>query len=72
MAGNNEIKWLYSIYRNSDDKLLALDVPIHEAARITGMQKGSIYCLFAKHGGINRVWTITKKSIAEVEKETNE
>lgn len=52
--------WLYTVYRNSDDRLLALDVSSQEVLRITGMNFNSFCHLMCKHKGINGRWSIMK------------
>jgi hypothetical protein len=62
-------RFLYSVWRNSDDKLMILDGTADECALAMGVKRQSFY-VFCNRGG-NGDWTITKKSIAEIEAETN-
>ena len=65
--------YLYSIYRASDDKLIALDVMPQEAIKILGYTNPqTLYRFFWRHGGDGKYYTITRKTIAEVEEEMND
>ena len=66
---NNNL-YLYTVYRNSDDALLALDVTGQEASRIMGMQKASFYRFMAVSGGRNGAWTVIKTAIADIQADT--
>ena len=64
--------YLYSVYRNEDDRLMALDVSAAEAMKIMGItKKQTLYRFFWRHGGNGRFFTVTKKTIKEIEEETN-
>ncbi len=66
-------KYLYSLYRNSDDRLMAFDTDIHEIARIAGFANAkSVIWMFATHKNINKKWTITRELVKNVEAEVNE
>lgn len=62
----------YTVWRNSDDKLLALDVLAEEAAQIMGMSRMSLDHLFYTHNGRNGTWTVTKMKIKEIEEQMRE
>ena len=62
----------YTVWRNSDDKLLALDVLADEAAQIMGMSRMSLDHLFYTNNGRNGTWTVTKMKIKEIEEQMRE
>lgn len=65
--------WLYSVYRNSDDRLMALDVKASEAMEIMGLKlKPSFYHFMSIRNGRGKFFTVTKKKKEEVEKEMEE
>ena len=70
--GNFKPIYLYTVYRNSDDRLIALDVTAAEAMSIMGIKKKqTLYRFFWRHGGHGRFYTVTKKTFKEIEEETN-
>ena len=65
--------WLYTVYRNKDDRLMALDVPAAEAMKIMGIQRPqSFYHFMSISGGRGRFYTVTKQRRLEIEAEMAE
>lgn len=63
-------QYLYTVYRNIDDKMILLDVTAEECCRIMKIKRDSFYKL-AQTGG-NKTWSVlksTKKQIAADVKE---
>jgi len=65
----HNIRFLYSVWRNSDDKLMILDGNAEECAAAMGVTMAT-FRTFCNKGG-NGDWTITKKSIREIENDIN-
>lgn len=65
-------QYLYSVYRNADDALIAFDVDYKEAAKAMGMTPHSVIHLWSVLGGKNGTWTLTRKRTEEIEKEMND
>ena len=65
--------WLYSVYRNKDDRLMVLDVPAAKAMEILGLKRPqSFYHFMSISGGKGRFYTVIKKSRKEVEEDVEE
>lgn len=64
---NNHV-YLYSLYRNSDDKLMILDGRGSECARLMGVTYQWFYKLMMK-GGSNKKWTIIRRRKDEDEED---
>jgi len=60
----------YSVWRNEDDRLMILDGTASECAKRMGTTRQFFYVIVNKGG--NQIWTITKKSVAEIEAESRE
>ena len=69
MRRRGSVEWLYSVYRNQDDRLMALDVTAQEAARIMGVKLQSFYKMWMERGGRIRKWTVTRERRETIEKE---
>lgn len=64
-------KYLYSLYRNSDDRLLALDITASECAKIMGMEYMSFFHFLSVHNGRNGKWTVIKTSLEDIQADIN-
>ena len=62
-------RFLYSVWRNEDDRLMILDGTADECARIMQMERGSFYRIC--NGGGNGAWTVMKESVEEIQLEMN-
>lgn len=64
---------LYSVWRNSDDSLLILDGTAEQCCRRLRIAKSSFYSLVCNTGKqADAIYTITKSSMDEIEREVNE
>lgn len=62
--------WVYSVYRNRDDALMALDVTAAEAMEIMGLKRpASFYHFMSINGGKGKFWTVIKERAEKVERE---
>lgn len=53
--------YLFSVYRNKDDKLIILDGTARECARAMGLSRtSSFYVILKVRGGQTEKWTIIK------------
>ena len=64
--------YLYTLYRNKDDKLLILDGRGYECAEAMGISYQWFYKLMCKKGGRNSKWTVTRRRKGEEEEEEDE
>ena len=62
---NHKPRYLYSVWRNSDDTLLILDGTADECAKVMEVSRTTFYKIIT-YGGANKSWTVTKCSIAEI------
>ena len=60
-------RYLYSVWRNADDKLMILDGTAEECSKAMGVKRESFYVVCNRGG--NGDWTILKKSVAEIRAE---
>lgn len=60
-------RYLYSVWRNSDDRLMILDGTADECAERMGMNRQSFYVICNKGG--NAIWTIQKTSVSQIKAE---
>ena len=70
MASKNV--YLYSVYRNDGDQLIALDVSSAEAIRLMGIKRNTFYRIISLFNGKNNVWTIVKTPIKVIHQQTEE
>ena len=64
----NNHTYLYTLYRNSDDRQMVLDGRGSECARLMGVTYQWFYKLMM-NGGSNRKWTITRRRKDEDEED---
>ena len=69
MIMNHKPRYLYSVWRNSDDKLMILDGTAEECAEIMNMSRQSFYKMVCM-GGCNESWTILKSSREQIKAES--
>jgi len=69
MSNNNH--YFYTVYRNSDDKLIVLDAHPAEAIRLMKVKPNTFYRILSLFGGRNRMWTIIKTDRKEIEEQMN-
>jgi len=70
---SDENVWLYTVYRNSDDELIAFDVSAEEAAKRMGLKnRNSLYHIVLADNGNNGKWTVLRERRKKVEAEMNE
>lgn len=63
--------YLFSVYRNRDDKLMILDGTAKECARVMGFkQLSSFYVILTVKGGQTGKWTVIKTSREQIAAET--
>lgn len=62
-------RFLYSVWRNRDDKLMILDGTADECAEAMGCTRQNFYRYCNEN---NHLWTIQKRSIREIEEEAKE
>lgn len=61
-------RFLYTVWRNSDDRLMILDGTADECAQAMNIQRGTFYIYLSRGCG---EWTIVKKSICEIQADIN-
>lgn len=52
--------YLYTVYRNKDDRLIAFDVPSAQAINLMDVKPNTFYRILSMFGGKNTVWTILR------------
>ena len=65
------IEWYYTIYRNSDDRILCFDVPLKEAAKIMGWKPKSLQQMYSRSKGRSRDYTIIRRTMKEIRRDMN-
>lgn len=68
---NHKPRYLYSVWRNSDDRLMILDGTADECAKVMNISRQTFYKLIC-WGGTNESWTVLKSSLEEVLAESSE
>lgn len=68
---NHKPRYLYSVWRNSDDMLMILDGTADQCAQIMGISRQTFYKIVC-WGGSNESWTILKNSVEEILTESAE
>ena len=58
--------WYYTIYRNSDDRILCFDVPLNKAAEIMGWKPMSLRQMYSRSKGRMPNYTITRRTREEI------
>ena len=65
-------RWLYSVYRNDNDRLVVLDAPPQDAIRAMKVKPNTFYRILALSGGKNEKWTIIRTEKNEVARQMEE
>ena len=60
-------KYLYTVYRNGTDEMLALDVDTSTCAEIMGIKKQTLHKLFCRKNGVNGKWTVIRERIGDAD-----
>ena len=60
---------LYSVWRNSDDRLLILDGTSDECARVLGITQRSFVERLSRTGGNSKEYTVRKIRVEDAERE---
>lgn len=72
MGKKYNTRYLYTVWRNSDDMLMILDGTAEDCAEVMKITRAFFYKLMCVKNGVSEKWTIEKKSIAEIEAEIAE
>lgn len=64
--------YLYSVWRNSDDRLLILDGTMRECLKVMNMTRTCFYRFMCEYHGRNGKWTVTRNTPKEIEEEMSD
>ena len=64
--------YLYSVWRNSDDRLMILDGTMRECLMVMGITRSFFYRFMCEYNGRNSKWTVTRSTTEEVQKDEQE
>ena len=64
--------YLYSVWRNSDDRLLILDGTMRECLTVMNMTRTCFYRFMCEYHGRNGKWTVTRNTPEEIKKDEQE
>lgn len=67
---NHNTRYLYTVYRNSDDKMMIMDGTGEECARVMGLvSKFAFYHWWHIQKGYSKYWTVYRTTVRELEEE---